>query len=914
MFSPADQETAFLCLSCPGAPEASRHLAAQAVELGGVLVPEQGDSLVTVQFPTLSVALGAVTRALAPNPTEPVAALDVASPYRAEQIAAVGHPGQILLSEPAALATGKRLPARSSLLPLGRHRMRDLQSTEVLFQLVLPGRDQKFPPLRSLSAHPNNLPVMLSSFVGRDRERREVHRMLSVHRLLTLTGTGGVGKSRLALQVGADLIETFTHGVWCVELGGIPQGDLILPAVAAALGLEERTGRPLPDALAEHLRDRHLLLILDNCEHLQPSCAELAFLLLTSCPSLRMISTSRQPLGLDGEAVWRVPSLSLPHLLPAQPVETLLQYGSVRLYVERARRIRSGFALTAENAGAVASLCHRLDGIPLALELAAARVGAFSPRQILERLDRRFEFLTGGGHAATHRQKTLQAAIDWSYDLLSPDEQLLLERLSVFVGGFDLDAAEAVCADSLLRAGVIAEGLSALVDKSLIDAGGDGDQTTYRILESIREYGRTKLLGRGEAAALSERHCQWVESLAAEAARNWRGPLQGDWLERMEACVGDLRAALQWSRDRGEAQVGLRIASQLWLFWDLRGRIREGRQWLKWLLSAPSGGDPTTDRAAALNTAGYLAFLQGEYGQAQTDLQEAVELSRRPGGEQTLPAALDLLGLVLLRDGGSLDEAGALLEESLLLYRRRADAVNICKLLFHLAELLQMAGDFIRARELYAENLSMARQLGDRWNMALSLFNQGHLHYQTGRYGESEAPLRESLLLRHDLGDQRGLALCLEGLGWCAAAQGLAWRGALLLGAAEAMRERLGSPLSPSQAEAHEQSIEFIRGRLGPESLRAAAAQGRSMAQAELIAYVFRDDRRADGEVHPLTGREREIVRLVTAGLTDREVAVRLHISPRTVDTHLRNVFKKLGVPSRTGLVAWAFRHGLSGE
>jgi predicted ATPase/transcriptional regulator with XRE-family HTH domain len=473
-----------------------------------------------------------------------------------------------------------------------------------------------------------DLPVPMTSFIGRARELAAVKQRFSSARLLTLTGPGGCGKTRLALQAAAELADKFADGVCFVELAPLGDPRLVPQSVASALGVREEPTRPLPVTLIDTLHRRQLLLVLDNCEHLIAACAELAHILLSACPQLHVLATSREVLGVAGEMAWRVPPLASPDPQRPVPVEHLLQYEAVQLFVERARTVQPTFTVTERNAAAVAQVCHRLDGIPLAIELAAARVKVLTVEQIAARLDDRFRLLTGGSRIALPRQQTLQAAIDWSYDLLSEPERRLWRRLSVFAGGWTLEAAEAVCAGAGLDAAEVLDRLTSLVDKSLVTVDAMAGEARYRLLETIRQYGREKLERSGEAAVIRRQHLEWHVGLAERAEPELTGPDQAVWLEKLEAEHDNLRAALEWSQVEAQGeQIGLRVAAALWRFWLVHGHLREGRRWLEGMLAGSPEAWPAV-RAKALYGAGALAEDQGDYAAARAFFAESLALRR----------------------------------------------------------------------------------------------------------------------------------------------------------------------------------------------------------------------------------------------------------------------------------------------
>src|SRR6516225_8299379 len=444
--------------------------------------------------------------------------------HRAARICSVGHGGQILVSETVKVLISPDPPADASVWDLGVHRLKDLRDPEHLFQVVHPDLAADFPSLKSLDARPNNLPIQLTSFIGREREKAEVGRLLFISHLVTLTGSGGAGKTRLALQVAAEGLEEFPDGVWFVELAALSDPNLVLKAVASVLSGLEQPGPVMTETLADSLRGKSMLVVLDNCEHLVEVCAHLADALLRGCPNLRILATSREALGVTGETVWRVPSLSVPDPQHLPPLDGFKEYDAVRLFIDRAVASDPQFAVTISNAPAVAQVCHRLDGIPLALELAAARVRVLAVEQIATRLDDRFRLLTGGSRTAVLRQRTLRATMDWSFDLLSQEERALLRRLSVFAGGWSLEAAEAICSGNGVAASDILDLLTQLVDKSLVITETQSGEARYRLLETVRQYGWERLVESKEAAKIRTRHRNWYLEFAERAEPRLVGP------------------------------------------------------------------------------------------------------------------------------------------------------------------------------------------------------------------------------------------------------------------------------------------------------------------------------------------------------------------------------------------------------
>jgi predicted ATPase/class 3 adenylate cyclase len=880
----------------------ARHVAIVAEfvrQHGGTLVRErgEGDSCFAV-FSQATAAVAAVTaiqRALVDEPWPEEAAIraraamhtgeaplregdyNSSAVNRCARLRALAAGGQTLLSRSTYELARDDLPEGVSLKDLGLHRLKDLQRPEHVFQIVHPALPPDFPPLRSLDVLPTNLPQQLTRFIGREREIDAVKGLLADTRLLTLTGTGGMGKTRLALQVGAEVLEAYPDGVWLIELAALSDAGVVPQQVAAALGVREEPGRPLPDTLIDALRPKRLLLILDNCEHLVEASASLAHALLRGCPELHVLATSRAALGLVGETIWRVPSLAAPDPHQHETVEQLTQYLAVQLFIDRARESRPGFKVTNATAPAVAQLCYRLDGIPLAIELAAARVRALSVEQLMERLDDRFRLLTGGSRTALPRQQTLRAALDWSFDLLSDQERALLRRVSVFAGGWTLEAAEAVCGG----VGEWEEGLdllTALVEKSLVGFEEPGGEARYRLLETIRQYAHERLVESAEVEALQDRHQQYYLRLAEAAEPQLTGPDQTRWLARLEADHDNLRAAFDRTTAGNGGEAALRLAVALWRFWYVRGYSSEGRERLALVLSKAVAVDPTASRAKALNGAGALAFLQGDYGAARSLYEESLAIWRALGERQGIAASLGNLGLLAHRQAnfaaartlheeslairrelgspqgiaaslsslglvadsqGDSAAARALHEESLAIRRELGDRLGIAICLNNLGNVAQAEGEYPAARALYEESLAIKRELGDRRGIATSLNNMGNVANEQGEYLAARALFEESLAIRRELGDQLGAAESLEGLGELARATGRPARAIRLWGATSAVRERIGAPLTPEEHADQERLLAAARAALGEEAFAAAWAAGRAMPLEQAIAAAL---------------------------------------------------------------------------
>jgi len=601
---------------------------------------------------------------------------------------------------------------------------------------------------------PNNLSLELSSFVGREKELAEVKRLLEDNRLLTLTGSGGCGKTRLALEVAAgELAEGFEDGVWLVELAPLADPSLVAQAVAFTLKVREQPGRSLTGTLSDHLGSRKLLLVLDNCEHLIEACAALADALLRSGPELRVLATSREALGITGEVAWPVPSLSLPDLRRLPEVESLTLYESARLFVERAAAVNPSFALTEHNAAAVAQVCYRLDGIPLALELAAAKAKVLSVEQIVERLDDSFGLLAAGGRTAMPRHKTLRATMDWSHELLSEEERALFRRLSVFAGGFALEAAESVCAGGVLERGGVLDSLTHLVDKSLVVARERDGEARYRLLETVRQYAREKLSESGEAGQVRERQAGYYLALAREAEPELKGERQVAWLERLELEHDNLRAAMRWLLARGEPGEAAGLGWALWLFWGIRGHFAEGRRWMEQALSAKGSTMPASARAEALFVAGMMANYQGDHAAAEPLVEESLELFRKLGDRSGVAYALSNAGFAASGQGRH-QEAIARNEEAVDLFLEAEEKWGAAIQLCFLAVAWRDRGDPARAKPLAEQGLALSREVGERQALCAALYTLATLAQAERDHGLARNLYEEGLVLSRELGNE----------------------------------------------------------------------------------------------------------------------------------------------------------------
>ena len=881
-----------------------RHNAILSVAIaahGGILFKTIGDA-VQAAFPDASSAVAAVVDAQRDLDAEPwsetgpirvrmAVHVGEAAPSGRDQpdylapalnrlarLLAAGHGGQALLTNVARILAADTLPEGVSLRDLGHHRLRDLLETEQIWQLVIPGLPDAFPPLNSLERHPTNLPPQPTALVGRDALVAELLPILTnpATRLLTLTGPGGVGKTRLAVQLAADALDAFPDGAFFVDLANVTDPAAVLPLVAAALGVREDGGLSLKDATVAVLAQKRLLVVLDNLEQIRPVDAlgrDIAEL-LGAAPSLTILATSRASLRIRAEREWPLEPLAVPDPARLPPPPVLAENPAVALFLERARDARPSFALTDANAAAVGEIVHLLDGLPLALELAAARLRALSANQLRDRLGTQLDLLVGRTHDRPDRHQTLRATIEWSHDLLSSEQQVFFRRLGVFAGGFSLEAAGAVTGELGEPSLDVLDGVEELLIESLVrtEETADGD-LRYRMLESIRAYAIERLEESGEESAARAAHLGYFTRWSEATSTGLKDLDRPASLARFETEYANIQAALAWACDAGRPAAGLTLAAQVWKFWQFRAYFSEGRSWLQRLLDATTD-EPTEDRAVGFEAAGVLAWNQGdlpaaealleralaialervdEFGRARSlnnlgnvrnlmgDLdgaaalfRESLEIARSMGNSQQEATILNNLALIEM-DRDALDEARALLEESLDLKQRLGVRAETAIVLGNLALIAWLRRDLGQAIDLLEEGLAIERETGNPVGIADALGNLGQVLLEAGELPRAVTLLRESLILRRDIDDWLSMPYSLESIGAAAVGAGLVVPAVRLLAASDALREATGAPMPATDRAQHEDVIRRAKDGLGEEAFAATWRDGRLLGREAAV-------------------------------------------------------------------------------
>jgi predicted ATPase/DNA-binding winged helix-turn-helix (wHTH) protein len=691
----------------------------------------------------------------------------------------------------------------------------------------------------------HNLPYQLTSFVGRAQEIAQLEELMTANRLVTLTGAGGAGKTRLAIEVASRLIDAFADGVWLVELAALWDPRLLPQAVAQALKVKEQPTRPVIETLSDHLASKKLLLVLDNVEHLLEGCVQLVDRVLRRSPDVAVLVTSRERLGITGELTYRVPSLTVPETSETLTPETALRYEGVRLFVERAKLARFDFELTAQNAPAVASICARLDGMPLAIELAASSLRLMSADELSQRLDQRFALLTDGSRAALPRHRTLRSMLDWSYDLLTEREKAILRRVAVFAGGWTLASAEEVCSGDGIDASDVIEQLTSLADKSLVVTDELAGATRYRMLETVRQYAVDRLHESGEESRWRGSHLACFVSLAEAFKWEQFGPQQQAWFARIEIEHGNVRAALAWSAESSPAE-GVHLAAALDLFWRLHGHVAEGRQWLARLLDAFPIDGPMIERGRGLLGAASLAQTQGDYSAAKRLMQESLALFREIDyARGSLVVQTNLAGLAT--EQGHFPEAEVLWRESVDGARALGDRNALFSSLGGLAVVLHRQGQWAAGREKYEQALAMAREDGAPWWIGSTLNDIGRAECDEGHPDLALQHLTEGLTILYRLGDRPGVIESLEGFAAVAAATAMPWRAARLWGAADALRQKIGTATPVHQSIAYERQVKPVRAILAAEAFDQAWDVGRAMDLDDAVRYALDEQAGRDG-------------------------------------------------------------------
>jgi predicted ATPase/DNA-binding CsgD family transcriptional regulator len=810
---------------------------------------------------------------------------------------------------------------------------------------------------------PNNLPPSLSSFIGRAREIAELEHLVNSTRLLTLTGAGGCGKTRLALHMATEWLNRFEDGVWSVELAVLPDPSLLPQAVLQTLGFPEPPSRAPIDLLTDYFQPKHSLLILDNCEHIIDACAKFVSHLLKACPQLTIVVTSREALNIDGELAWIVPSLQIPTIPSPSIISDLDQCDAVQLFLARASAVAPDFALTQQNADAIIKICEKLDGMPLAIELAAARIKVLGLEQIAERLDNALQLLTQGRRTAPSRHQTLRATMDWSYNLLSEAEKKLFKRTAVFAGGFTLEAAEIICVGEGVESEDVLELVTSLVNKSLlvsIERTAKSQDLAegslhYRFLEPIRQYAREKLIEAGEEALIRDRHLSYFHNWTRTTETKLYAAEQLTQLANLERDLDNIRAALQWAL-KTQPIMALRMVAALTLFWNVRGYTTDGRRWGEQALKrtekdlAPEVVDA---RARTLSMVAFLTMTQGDNQSASNLVTQAIPMLRAHNDEIGLARALFVQSVALSFLGqssmaraaaeesreigfrlddpfissfsmsimagamfrvGEIDTSQRFMQEALINSSRVGSPLALCLSLWGASRAALSQGNLKAARQYTEESLALIRQVGDKHRINLIASELAHILRHMGNLREAEKLYVEAIHGWRDYGQFGGMARCVECLAFIAIAEKQDKQAARWLGAAEIIRKVSHAEMIPPEQEEYQREVTILRGRMSPENFADSWSEGKGMALQQVIAEVEQLPIMPQPKPHTpnaLTPREFDVLRLLVQGLSDAEIAEKLVVSRRTVTTHLTTIYSKLGVNSRGAAIHHALDHKL---
>jgi len=760
-----------------------------------------------------------------------------------------------------------------------------------------------------------NLPISLSSFIGRKYEIEKVKQLVLAHRLVTLTGAGGSGKTRLALRSGQELTGKFKHGVWFVDLASLRDASLVTNKIASTLGVHKGPKEDALNSLTTYLSKRHLLIILDNCEHLVAACAEITESLLQKSPELHILTTSRELLGIPSEVTWVVPPLTLPNQEALKKLtnqrnalKQVLASESVQLFIERATSKSPDFTLTIDNCESVAEICNRLDGMPLAIELAATQVRSLSVQEIGQRLDQRFQFLTSGSRNAPLRQRTLMAAIDWSYTLLTIKEQVMLQRLSIFAGGASLEAAEAICIGGEIDSVEVVETISHLVDKSLVTASRlERGETRYRLLETIREYTYEKLAESQDKVNVQNKHLEYFVRFADEGDRKIKGTEQMVWFEKLEDEYNNLHAALKWALESENREAGLRLSTSLVYFWFVHGHIAENVVWLEKFLDQKQNVPPTLKAWALMNYGVMLRASTRDYDKSMLLHEKSLRLFRELGDRRGIAFTLNMMGVIGLQKNEPV-KTEKLLAESLALQRELGDPWGIAFTMQNFPPLALQKNDPKMAKEYAEETVLWFERAGDQRGVARSLEDFAEIAQLEGNPAYAVELMAKSLPKLISLGDRGAIADVLENLIISFAALRKYKMGALLIGAIEALHEEMGTSYNSAEYKNYPEAVAKIQKNLSESNYNQARSKGRGMPLEEIVDYVM-------GETNPpvtkfeitaeeeiwfqLTAREHDVMRLLAEGHSNLEIAQKLFLSEKTIRNHISNIYRKLQVTSR---------------